>query len=94
MIKEKRESDIVRGRQCACCNNKIVIKGINDISTTASWMIPYFPGKEQEASLYTAGSMQKLNFQCPNCGKIRKKKIAIGTLKINKSIGNKGKLEC
>ena len=85
----KVESSIKAGQGCACCSipAKVVVSGVNDIPTTDPWMIPYFQGKEQEASLYTAGSMKKLNFQCPDCGKIRKKKIAIGTLKINKSIG-------
>lgn len=85
----KVESSIKSGQGCACCSipAKVVVSGVNDIPTTDPWMIPYFQGKEQEASLYTAGSMKKLNFQCPDCGKIRKKKIAIGTLKINKGIG-------
>lgn len=71
---------------CACCHSLVVVRGINDIPTTNPWMIPYFPGGEQEASLYTAGSTKKIKFKCPECEKIKTKPITINYLYRNKSI--------
>lgn len=55
---------------CPCCSNKIVIEGINDIPTTAPWMVPYFQGGYNEAKLYTPGSEKRILPKCPDCGRI------------------------
>lgn len=41
-ISIKMESDILCGKGCPCCAGKTVVEGINDIPTTASWMIQFF----------------------------------------------------
>lgn len=71
---------------CSCCSGKVVVRGINDISTTDYWMVKYFIFGEEEASLYTANSSCKLYFKCPFCGKIQDKPISIGQLKSNKKL--------
>ena len=85
----KLESALKAGQGCpVCCSpSKIVVTGINDISTTDPWMIPYFQGGYEEAKLYSKGSNTRLNFKCPDCGKIKSKKIAISTLYSSRSIG-------
>ena len=70
--------------KCAVCNHKIIIKGINDISTTDPWMISYFPGGQEEASKYTHGSHKVINPKCPYCGKISNKTYSIYYIHKNK----------
>lgn len=72
---------------CPCCVNKIVVPGINDIPTTDPWMIPYFQGGKEEAKLYSSGSDKKFYPKCPDCGKIKKKNIAISQIYRTHSIG-------
>lgn len=59
----------------ACCKSpqKVVI-GINDIGTTDEWMIPFFKNK-QDAFLYNKSSSKKVDYICPNCGKIHNMSI-------------------
>ena len=72
------ESSLLHGGGCSCCNgNKIVVEGINDITTTASWMVKYFQGGHEEAKLYAKTSRTKINPICPCCGKNRNKKTSI-----------------
>ncbi len=71
-------SNLINKKQgCACCNNKIVVEGINDIPTTDPWMIPYFPGGYDEAKKYTYGSSNQIHPKCQDCGLISNNKIAI-----------------
>ena len=84
---EIRESDLRRDNGCKCCAGKIVVPGINDIPTTASWMVPYFQGGYEEAKQYTKGSHKKIYPKCPDCGKIRNKSIQIGQIYKRHSIG-------
>ena len=72
---------------CPVCSNRIVVKGINDITTTAKWMIPYFQGGEYEASLYTKSSRNKINPICPFCNTVLNKKMSIDQIYRQKSIG-------
>lgn len=67
----------IRNDGCKCCSNSIVVPGINDISTTDPWMIPYFQGGYDEAKLYTSGSSTKIYPKCPDCGKIKENQIPI-----------------
>lgn len=83
----KKESEIIRGRGCPCCSGHVVVIGINDIPTTAPWMIKYFQGGYDEARMYTCNSNKKIYPICPNCGKIKEKTLKINNIYNNKSIG-------
>ena len=74
------------GRACMACYKipRKVIAGINDIPTTAPWMIPYFVGGAEEASNYNARSNKKIFMKCPYCGKITKVKKSINKLYYSK----------
>lgn len=65
---------------CPCCNFKVVQVGINDIPTTAPWMVDYFQGGHDEAKQYSKSSTQKLFFKCPNCNLIKHNKTSIQQL--------------
>lgn len=54
-------------RGCSCCANKTVVEGINDIPTTAPWMVKYFQGGYDEAKRYTKSSSKKVKLMCPYC---------------------------
>ncbi len=83
------ETDILQNHGCpVCCRNpQIVVKGINDIPTTAPWMIPYFQGGYDEAKLHTCSSSFKINPICPDCGKIQNKFNTLNKIYTNHSIG-------
>ena len=61
------EKDLLHGQGCGCCNGKVVVKGINDISTTNPEMVKYFANIEDSYN-YTYSSGERINFKCPNCG--------------------------
>ena len=77
---------------CNVCGKipKQVVIGINDITTTDPWMIPYFQGGHEEACQYTANSNKRIFMKCPDCGRNTKTTKQINTLHANKSI----KCEC
>ena len=83
------ESNLKFKRGCSCCAGKTIVEGINDIPTTASWMVKYFIGGYDEAKLYGRGSHVTLSFKCPDCGKISDNKVAINNLYKNNSISCK-----
>lgn len=70
-----------------CYSKQEIIIGVNDIPTTAPWMIKYFQGGYDEAKLYTKGSNKKIKFKCPDCGKIKNKQLEINMVHRRKSIG-------
>ena len=78
---------LMMGKGCSCCNNKIVVEGINDIPTTAEWMIKFFQKGKEEAKKYTKCSSKCLYFVCPDCGVVRNKRISINRLYKTHSIG-------
>ena len=82
-----RESSIRNGVGCACCNGTTLVKGINDIPTTNPEVIKFFQGKKEEAQLYTKGSHKKIYPICPDCGRIKDKKMEVNKICIYKSIG-------
>lgn len=85
---EKLESDLeITWCPCCCSSPKIVIEGINDIPTTASWMVPYFQGGYEEAKLYTCGSDKKIFPICPLCGHIKERAISVSQVYDTRSIG-------
>ena len=83
----KKESDLIRGKGCPCCNNKVVVEGINDIPTTAPWMVAYFQGGYNEAKLYARTSNKSIFPICPYCGQIKKKSVKIQNIYNKQSIG-------
>lgn len=74
------ETSLLKGVGCPVCSNNLVIKGINDITTTNPELIKYF-NNEKEACLYSYGSKVELKFKCPECGYV--KEMAITTLSHN-----------
>ncbi|OSA92843.1 UNVERIFIED_ORG: hypothetical protein B2H93_13540 [Clostridium botulinum] len=88
------EGNLQRGDNCSCCIGHVVIEGINDIPTTATWLIPYFQGGYEEAKRYTKLGTGNSNNKggyiypiCPDCTRIKDKKIKIRDIYTNKSIG-------
>ncbi len=87
------EDDIVQDKfGCPVCDavagSKKIVKGINDITITDPWMIPFFQGGAEEASHYSAHSAEKKHFLCPECGRIKNKAISINQL------NRDGKISC
>lgn len=71
------EYDIIKGNGCSCCsrNSSTIVEGINDVPTTASWMVKYFQGGYDEAKMYSKGSVRKVQFSCPDCGNKKTKSV-------------------
>lgn len=65
---------------CPCCSSKLVQVGINNIPTTAPWMVKYFQNGYEEAKKYSRSSTKRLFFKCPDCNRIKHNKIAIQQL--------------
>lgn len=82
-----REYHLERGVGCSCCYGRTVVEGINDIPTTAPWMVKYFQGGYDEAKLYTKNSAKKITPICPDCKRLKDKKLSITNIYANKSIG-------
>ena len=79
------ESNLITQQcKCACCSSTVVVPGINDITTTAAWMIPFFPQGEEQAQKYTCHSSKKITMLCPFCGRLSKNKVQISNLYANK----------
>ncbi|MDF2950496.1 MAG: hypothetical protein K0S18_79 [Anaerocolumna sp.] len=81
------ENRLLSGKGCSCCDGKTVVEGINDIPTTAPWMIPYFKCGYDEAKLYTRRSQQRIYPICPDCGRVKQNSIQIYSIYENHSIG-------
>ena len=74
------ESHLKEGRGCPTCRGLKIVKGINDIPTTAPWMVDYFQGGYEEASKYTNNSNKKIYPKCPYCGRISLKQYKINKI--------------
>lgn len=62
------ETSLVKGHGCSICGGgNAVQKGINDISTVASWMLPYFKDIN-DAYTHSVGSRDLIDFKCTHCG--------------------------
>lgn len=74
---------------CNACGStpKKLVRGINDIPTTAPWMVRYFQGGLEEASKYFKFDKIRINMICPDCGRIHKNKMI-------DSVCNNRKLTC
>lgn len=70
------ENNLMKGKGCSCCcpTPRVVVEGINDITTTAPWMLDLGVDKE-EAKQFTKSSSKKIKCTCPYCGEITHKKI-------------------
>jgi very-short-patch-repair endonuclease/predicted transcriptional regulator len=75
----------LREQGCSCCSNHIVVENINSIYKTDPWMIPYIG--EECAKTHTHSSGDKVKVTCPDCGRVKNKKMMISTIYINHSIG-------
>jgi len=82
------EGNLKDGKGCSCCcsSSHIVVKNINSIVITDPWMIPYFQGGYEEAKKYTARSNENIIPLCPDCGKVKSKKMRINTIYEHHSI--------
>ena len=68
----KIESSLISqktGCPACCVPPKVLVCGINDIPTTAPWMVKYFQGGYDEAKLYHKYSKESIEPICPDCGK-------------------------
>ena len=72
---------------CSCCSGHTVVEGINDIPTTAPWMVKYFQGGYDEAKMYTKSSSKRIKAICPECGKTKDNPIIIASIFKYHSIG-------
>lgn len=61
-----KEEIRVENSYCPCCINKVVVKGINDISTTHPELLVYFENIE-DAYTHTYGSQDYIWVICPIC---------------------------
>lgn len=78
------ESDLLKNKGCSCCNGKTVVNGINDMMTTAPWMIDLGISIE-DALKHTKTSGKNIKVKCPDCGTC--KNIKISDISTSKSIG-------
>ncbi len=82
----KSESSLLYGIGCSCCCGRVVVEGINDISTTEPWMVKYFQGGYDEAKSYSRTSKEIIYPVCPDCGRIKINPMRIDSIYRYKSI--------
>ncbi|MGL4454080.1 MAG: hypothetical protein ACRCTZ_23260, partial [Sarcina sp.] len=70
---------------CSCCASRTVVKGINDITTTDPNIVKYF-NDINDTYTHTANSHKKVKVKCPDCGRVRDKKMTISEIKRYNSI--------
>lgn len=63
------------GCNACCVPPKKVVTGINDISTTATWMMKYIKNKE-DAYTHHKSERVEIEFICPDCGRTIMKSIS------------------
>lgn len=56
------------GAGCYCCAGKIIVPGINDMATTAPYLLDYLVDKD-DGTKYAANSHTRLKVKCAFCGK-------------------------
>lgn len=66
---------IPRGTGCNTCGGTVVKPGINDVWTTAKDIAEKMLNKE-DGHKYGRSSAKKVDFVCPECGSVSKKKIS------------------
>ena len=68
------------------CSHKMTVHGINDITTIAPWMIPYFQGGYEEAKKYSCNTDVRKHFICQDCNRIMDKDMSISNLYVQKDV--------
>lgn len=58
---------LLRGAGCPVCSNRVIVPGINDVSTTNPEAVIYFKNVD-DSMRFSAGSSKKINVVCPDCG--------------------------
>lgn len=66
--------NVIRGSGCPYCSGHKILKGFNDIWTTRPDIAKLFLNKE-DGYKYAKSSHTKIDFVCPDCGKISKLEI-------------------
>lgn len=66
---------------CPVCAGITYCEGINDITITDPWMIPYFVNGANEAKQFMSSSAKRVLMRCPDCG--RKKQYRINELRMH-----------
>ena len=74
------ENALIKGQGCSCCSGHTIIEGINDVPTTALFLVKYFQGGYDEAKLYGKNSGAEIYPICPDCGKISDRIYTVHTL--------------
>lgn len=62
-----KECNLNLGGGCACCADKVLIQGINDIPSIEPWMVKYFIGGDKEAQQYMRTTNKRILMTCPLC---------------------------
>ena len=78
------QQSLKKGQGCPLCAGRYIVKGINDMWTTAPWMAEMLYDKE-DGYKYGKGSPQKVCFICPSCGE-KTKPIKISDVCFHKKI--------
>lgn len=66
-IQINSQNQIHNNHGCGVCSGKIIVRGINSIQDTDSWMVDWFKN-EQDAYNHASHSSKKAIFKCPDCG--------------------------
>lgn len=80
-------NNVLSGYGCPVCSHKIIAKGYNDLWTTHPDIAKLLLNKD-DGYRYGIGSVIKLDFICPDCGKIVKNKIPSNVLRYGLSCSN------
>jgi hypothetical protein len=80
---ESYESNLSIGYGCPVCAGQKIMKGVNDVATTDTWMVSLFKNIE-DAYIYSHYCEKEVEFICPICKEIINNKIC--NVFANKSI--------
>lgn len=83
-----REYDAINGQGCGtCCNTpRNIVLGINTIWDTNKWMIPVI-NNDEFCKSHTYSCHDEIYPTCPDCGKIKERKMKICNIYYKHSIG-------
>lgn len=79
------ECNLLKGTGCSCCANKVAVTNINSIWETDRWICD-LGVSEEDAKKYISGSNDKIIVTCPDCSRIKDKKIRIYDIRKYKGI--------
>ena len=69
-----REEKLKMGQGCPVCSGNKTVAGINDMATTAPWILDWVVHKE-DARTYSSKSNKEIMFKCIDCGHKKKMRI-------------------